>query len=68
MTRRYTQTTRRDQTLARRQQMIQAVFALIDRGSFGEVTLQGVADEAGVSLLPDPNIVTRFHRNAVKID
>lgn len=50
MTRRYTQTTRRDQTLARRQQMIQAVFALIDRGSFGEVTLQGVADEAGVSL------------------
>jgi len=25
-------------------------------------------DEAGVSLLPDPNIVTRFHRNAVKID
>lgn len=30
--------------------MIEAVFALIDRGSFGEVTLQGVADEAGVSL------------------
>ena len=25
-------------------------------------------DQAGVSLLPDPNIVTRFHRNAVKID
>lgn len=25
-------------------------------------------DKAGVSLLPDPNIVTRFHRNAVKID
>ncbi|MBN1491855.1 MAG: polyphosphate kinase 2 [Phycisphaerae bacterium] len=25
-------------------------------------------DEAGVSLLPDPNIVTRFHRGAVKID
>lgn len=25
-------------------------------------------DDAGVSLLPDPNIVTRFHRNAVKID
>lgn len=50
MARQYTQTTRSDQTLARRQQMIQAVFALIDRGSFGEVTLQGVADEAGVSL------------------
>lgn len=30
--------------------MIEAVFALIERGSFGEVTLQGVADEAGVSL------------------
>ncbi len=25
-------------------------------------------DQAAVSLLPDPNIVTRFHRNAVKID
>lgn len=25
-------------------------------------------DQAGVSLLPDPNIVTRYHRNAVKID
>ncbi|GMU23886.1 MAG: hypothetical protein AMXMBFR13_39640 [Phycisphaerae bacterium] len=25
-------------------------------------------DQAGISLLPDPNIVTRFHRNAVKID
>ncbi len=25
-------------------------------------------DHAGVSLLPDPNVVTRFHRNAVKID
>lgn len=25
-------------------------------------------DQAGVSLLPDPNVVTRFHRNAVKID
>ncbi|MGD1276669.1 MAG: polyphosphate kinase 2 [Tepidisphaeraceae bacterium] len=25
-------------------------------------------DKTGVSLLPDPNIVTRFHRNAVKID
>lgn len=50
MARSYTQTTRREQTDARRQQMIQAVFALIDRGSFGEVTLQGVADEAGVSL------------------
>jgi len=25
-------------------------------------------DKAGMSLLPDPNIVTRFHRNAVKID
>jgi len=25
-------------------------------------------DKAGISLLPDPNIVTRFHRNAVKID
>ena len=25
-------------------------------------------DEAGISPLPDPNIVTRFHRNAVKID
>ncbi len=46
----YTQTTRRDQTQARRSQMIQAVFELIDRGSFAEVTLQGVADEAGVSL------------------
>lgn len=50
MARSYTQTTRREQTEARRQQMIHAVFALIDRGSFGEVTLQGVADEAGVSL------------------
>ena len=25
-------------------------------------------DQSGISLLPDPNIVTRFHRNAVKID
>lgn len=50
MTRQYTQTTRSDQTLARRQQMIQAVFALMERGSIGQVTLQGVADEAGVSL------------------
>jgi len=25
-------------------------------------------DQAGVSLLPDPNIVTRYHRNAAKID
>lgn len=50
MTRRYTQTSRSAQTLARRQRMIHAVFELIDRGSFGEVTLQGVADEAGVSL------------------
>lgn len=25
-------------------------------------------DKAGVSLLPDPNIVTRFHRTAAKID
>ncbi|MEZ5321109.1 MAG: TetR/AcrR family transcriptional regulator [Microthrixaceae bacterium] len=50
MPRTYTQTTRREQTEARRQQIVQAVFALMDRGSFGEVTLQGVADEAGVSL------------------
>jgi polyphosphate kinase 2 len=25
-------------------------------------------DEAGVSLLPDPDVITRFHRGAVKID
>lgn len=50
MTRRYKQTIRSEQMLARHQQMIDAVFALIDRGSFGEVTLQGVADEAGVSI------------------
>ncbi len=49
-TRKYTQTKRSDQTLARREQMIQALFSLIDRGSFSDVTLQGVADEAGVSL------------------
>ncbi|HNA99134.1 MAG TPA: TetR/AcrR family transcriptional regulator [Marmoricola sp.] len=41
---------RNEQMLARRQQMIDAVFTLIDRGSFGDVTLQGVADQAGVSL------------------
>lgn len=49
-TRTYTQTKRSAQTQARREQMIQALFTLIDRGSFSEVTLQGVADEAGVSL------------------
>lgn len=50
MGRSYAQTARRDQTESRRRQMIDAVFALMDRGSFGAVTLQGVADEAGVSL------------------
>lgn len=50
MTRAYTQTTRSDQTLARRRRIIEAVFTLIDRGSLGDVTLQGVAEEAGVSL------------------
>jgi len=55
MVRQYTQTTRSDQTLARRQRIIDALFALLDRGSFSEVTLQGVADEAGGS----PRTVTR---------
>lgn len=50
MTRTYQQKMRSHQTAARRRQMVQAVHTLIDRGSFGEVTLQGVADEAGVSL------------------
>jgi len=59
MVRKYTQTARSDQTLARRQQILDALFALLDRGSFGEVTLQGVADEAGVSL----RTVTRHFRS-----
>lgn len=50
MARQYTQTTRHETTRARRRQMIEAVLALIERGSISEVTLQGVADEAGVSL------------------
>ena len=50
MTRTYRQSRRQEQVQERRRQIIWAVGALMVRGSFDDVTLQGVADEAGVSL------------------
>jgi AcrR family transcriptional regulator len=50
MTRSYRQARRLDQVAQRRRQIIWAVGELMVRGSFDDVTLQGVADEAGVSL------------------
>lgn len=50
MTRPYRQTRRSEQVHDRRRRIIDAVGTLMLRGSFDDVTLQGVADEAGVSL------------------
>jgi AcrR family transcriptional regulator len=50
MPRAYHQTQRAAQTEDRRRQILHAVGSLMVRGAFDDMTLQAVADEAGVSL------------------